>query len=289
MKILLTGTNGFVGKNLKIFLKRNHEIYEIKSFKRKNSNKINKSIFYYDYKINTLVDFFKSFKPDIVIHLASLFLVDHKSEDVKELIDSNVLFSSHLVEAMIQSNCKKIINTGSSWQNFKNENFNPVNLYAATKEAFFKILYFYHLSNDISCINIKLFDTYGKNDRRKKLFYLLDQASKKKSTLDMSEGNQNINLLYIDDICKGFELSINLFKNKKPFFKTYALSAEELISLKNLVIKYLKIKKLNVKINWGKRKKRRKEVLNPWNNYSLLPGWRQEIFLDDGLKKLNEN
>ena len=105
----------------------------------------------------------------------------------------------------------------------------------------------------------------------------------------MSEGNQNINLLYIDDICKGFELSINLFQNKKPFFKTYALSADELISLKNLVIKYLKIKKLNVKINWGKRKKRRKEVLNPWSNYILLPGWRQEIFLDEGLKKLNEN
>lgn len=287
MKILLTGTNGFIGKNLKIHLKNNHEIFEIKRLKK--SVRKNKNIFYYDYEIKNLIDFFNSVKPDIVIHLASLFLSEHESHDINDLIKSNILFSSHIVEAMSKSKCRNIINTGTSWQNFNDEVYNPVNLYAATKEAFFKILYFYHLSHNINCVNIKLFDTYGQKDKRKKLFNILNQASKGERTIDMSDGKQKINLLHVNDVCKGFESALNLFKNRKTFFETYALSSREVITLKRLVTKYLRINKLNVKINWGKKKQREKEVVNPWSNYVLLPNWKQEIYLEYGLKNLYEN
>ncbi len=284
MKILLTGGDGFIGSHLKKFLSKNHEIFEVKRLK-KNIQK-NKNILYYDNNINDLLNFFNLHKPEIVVHLASLFISEHNVNDVSNLINDNILFSAQLVECAKKSECYNFLNTGTSWQNYNDKIYEPVNLYASTKEAFLKILYYYHIAHHINCITLKLFDSYGPNDKRKKLFYYLN-SSKNDGILEMTKGLQMINILHVDDICAGFIKAIDLFKKDEGIFETYALSASENISLKDLVQKYIKINNLSLKINWGGKKYKEREVIIPWSKYQILPNWKPLVSLEKGLRDLN--
>ena len=67
-KILITGSTGFIGKNLLKMLPNDHEIYCLsrKNFKNKKINFIKANIFNLK-KINILI---KKIKPDYLIHLA---------------------------------------------------------------------------------------------------------------------------------------------------------------------------------------------------------------------------
>ena len=138
MKLLISGTTGFIGKNLvERLLKENHTIFAIV---RPSSNPelLEKSVtpYIFDGKINNLISFIQKEKFDGVIHLASLFLAGHKPEDIKGLVESNVLFSTQLLEASVKSEVSWFINTGTFWQHYKDKKYSPVNLYAATKQAF---------------------------------------------------------------------------------------------------------------------------------------------------------
>ena len=61
MKILITGSNGFIGKNLTSYLKKfNYKIFKLSlDIKKKDS-------------IKKIENSFIEFKPDIVIHVAGL-------------------------------------------------------------------------------------------------------------------------------------------------------------------------------------------------------------------------
>ena len=58
-------------------------------------------------------------------------------------MSSNITFGTQLVEAMVANGCYQFVNTGTSWQHYENDEYNPVNLYAATKQAFEDILRYY--------------------------------------------------------------------------------------------------------------------------------------------------
>ena len=283
MKILITGANGFIGSNLKYFLlKKNYDVYSI--YRKKTNHK--KDYFYNGNPIN-LVKLLSKIKPDVVIHLGALFIAEHKIDNIKQLIDSNIVFTNYLLEAMTISGCNKIINTGTSWQNFNNKDYSPTNLYAATKQAAFDILKFYHNTFNISYINLKLFDTYGPNDTREKLFNVLMKYQNSKKTLNMSKGEQKVNLTHVSDVCVAYHLSIKkLIKTKTKVGLEYGVSAKRNIKLKKLVNKFIEFNSLNININWGGRNYRKNEVFSPCSNLRPVPGYEPKISLEKGLKNL---
>lgn len=117
----------------------------------------------------------ENINPDIVIHIASLTSVTHDYSTIENLLRSNIEFPTKLLEAMEVAGVKKFINTGTTWQNYNSADYEPVNLYAATKQAFEDILKYYIFAKGFSSITLRLFDTYGPNDTRKNLYhYLID-------------------------------------------------------------------------------------------------------------------
>lgn len=286
MRVIMTGTTGFIGKHLtKSLSEIGAEIYTVK----RSGTQSAKEFLYDGENIDSLCRFFDDVKPDGVIHLASLFLAAHKPADIGSLISSNVLFGTHLLEAAKSSGTAWFINTGTFWQNYENSPYSPVNLYAATKQAFQDIAAYYAETSELIFSTIKLNDTFGTDDVRPKLFTLWNRIADSGEKLGMSAGEQTMNISYIEDVTSAFIRLAELLNGRDGYkYKNteFAVSNREKLTLKELanVFEQATNKKLN--IVWGERPYREREVMTPWNKGLPVPGWEQKYTLQEAIKKM---
>ncbi|WP_432665326.1 NAD-dependent epimerase/dehydratase family protein [Wukongibacter baidiensis] len=291
IKVIVTGATGFIGSNLvRKLVDQHYDVYIIcrKTSRLHNiSSYLNKiDIYRYDNNLSNLIGYFNEIKPDCIFHLASSVIVEHKPEDIDNLINSNLRFSTHILEAMLQSGAKKIINTGTSWQHYENKKYNPVCLYAATKEAFEKLLEYYIEAENFKAITLKLFDTYGESDTRGKLINLLSKYSKDKKILEMSSSNQVMDLVHVDDVTEAYFKAYEYLNKKIDYtHEKFAVSSRRVITLKELIEIYEKVAEKKLNIRWGAKPPRKREVFQLWSDYSLVPNWETTLSLEEGLKR----
>jgi nucleoside-diphosphate-sugar epimerase len=129
-------------------------------------------------------------RPDIVFHLASELQRDQSPVASERLLASNILFGTQLAEAALAAGCTRFVNTGTFWQHFGGEGYDPVDLYAATKQAFQDLLLFYHKARGLSCVTLKPYDNYGPDDFRRKIINLLIDAHRVGAALDCPPANR---------------------------------------------------------------------------------------------------
>ena len=289
MKILVTGVTGFIGQNLvQKLIDDNHEVHALVR-DHSDISGIKEQVKIYTYNENTsdLISFFQKEMFNGVIHLASLFLASHTPDDISKLISSNIKFGTELLEAAISSDVTWFINTGTFWQNYENKSYNPVNLYAATKEAFENIAKFYTQTSSLVFTNIKLNDTFGANDTRAKVFNLWTNIATSGERLSMSAGEQIIDISYIEDVINAYTRLIYLLEEdaNKHKNKTYVISNKEKLSLKDLSKVFEKATNSELDIDWGGRDYRNREVMSPYNLGESVPGWKQKYTLEEAIRK----
>ena len=295
MRILVTGATGFVGGHLvKRLLSERHEVHVVV---RPSTNldafgdDLHKLVSHrHNATTKSMIDIVENAQPDVVIHVASLFLGEHQSENVDDLIRSNVLFSAQLAEAMAVNDVNLLINIGTSWQHFEDADYNPVNLYAATKQAFRSILSFYVETGKFKVINLELFDTFGPNDQRGKLFALLDRLRRTGDSLAMSPGDQMVDPIYIDDVSEAFVVALNRLRTGQvESEETYSVKSENPVQLRELATIYGEVTGSSLNIDWGGRPYRAREVMQLWSQGETLPGWSTKTSLREGIKKVTES
>jgi len=290
MKILITGGTGFIGKH---FIKRSKTKHDLCALVRPSTNldflKKEKIKFYiFEDNIDKLTSFMEKEKFDGILHLASLFLLEHKTENIKNLISSNIYFGSIIIETAIKSGVKWFINIGTFSQHYKNSVYCPLNLYAATKQAFQDIIKYYTETSKLNIVTIKLNDTFGENDTRIKLLNIWNKISKSGEVFDMSPGKQIIDIIYIRNVVDGFLQMIKLLskdKNNKFNGKSFIIKSGEEVSLKNLAKLFEKTTGRKLNIRWGTKKYRIRENMKPWNGGKNVPEWTPRVSLREGLEK----
>ena len=289
---LLTGATGFIGGHLaKAILKQGWNLHVIvqpePGFGAIEDLKPQIQIHTHDGSTGQLLDIVADCSPDVVFHLASVFLAQHITSDIEQLIRSNVLFATQLTEAMVRADCRCLVNTGTSWEHYENSAYSPVNLYAATKQAYEVMLAYYLETTPLQAITLKLFDSYGPNDPRPKLFTLLHKVAVDGESFTMSPGEQLIDLVYIDDIVRAYLLAADrLLAGEVNGHERYAVSSGHPLPLRELVEIYSSVTGKKLPIQWGGRPYRQREVMIPWQNGNTLPGWKPEVDIVSGIRLL---
>lgn len=284
-RLLVTGATGFVGTHLtRRFLDLGWDVSAL-VLPGPDAARLDARIAPYelDGTIQTVMGAVAAARPDVVVHLASLFIAEHTSEQVEPLIAANVMFGAQLLEAMDAAGARVLVNTGTSWQHYGGAGYDPVCLYAATKQAFEDLAAYYVSARGLSMQTLQLFDTYGPDDPRPKLFHGLARAAREGRTLQMSPGEQLIDLVHVHDVVSAFVIAVDrALASPESTAETWAISAGERLSLRDVVAAWERTTGMHVDVAWGGRPYRAREVMEPWIGPSL-PGWTPVIMLDEGL------
>jgi CDP-paratose synthetase len=142
-------------------------------------------------------------------------------------------------------------------------------------------------AEDFRVITLKLFETYGEKDTRPKLINLLHKFADEQIVLDMSHGFQILNLVHVKDVCKAYFTAYNNLTKDNEYngHHIFAIGNEESYSLKQVIVLFEEITGKKIKVNWGGRPYRKREVMKLWINGKQLPNWTPDISLQEGLKK----
>ena len=293
MRALITGATGFIGSHLTERLAASE--HEVHVLVQQSSDPRALAALCPVVKLHVTDGSFADLKaiirsaaPEIVFHAASRFLSEHQPEDVAALVQSNILFPCQLVEAMIRNGVHRLVNCNTSWQHYQGKEYSPVCLYAATKQAFSDLLRYYVEAMGLSVVNLTLFDTYGPNDRRQKLFSTLYRMVASGEGMAFSPGDQLINIVYIDDVVDAFIVAAHrLLGGSNARFEDFAVRTTAPIRVRELVDIFSMVTGLTPKVVWGGRPYRNREMMTPWEGGAILPDWSAKVGLHEGIRRMH--
>lgn len=281
MKILITGIDGFIGKHLsKALVKRGHRVH-------KGGNVLNKKQI--EEKIKDI---------DCVIHLAAKTSHFDIAENKFETLEINLTGTKNVLEAFLKSKkTKKFIfpSSGKVYGKIKNlpitENHPkaPLNILGKSKLIAEQLIDFY-ANNDKEFIIFRIFNVYGEDQKENFLIPTILKQVKGKKEIVLGDVKAKRDYLYIDDLMNAFVLAVE--KNEKKGLSIYNICGGVSYSAQDIVKLIEKIKGQKIKVKTNPSLIRLDEMKNEYGSFKLIRkelGWRPEVSIEKGLKKILSN
>tara|TARA_A100001015_G_scaffold309429_1_gene408871 strand:+ start:295 stop:1311 length:1017 start_codon:yes stop_codon:yes gene_type:complete len=306
MKILITGSAGFIGFHLmKSLIISNHIVFGVDNINDYYSSKLkkdrlkqigfNKEIFKNklikssisnklffircDLKEDKTYKVLSKYKFDIIIHLAAQAGVQFSIKNPHTYVDNNITASIKLFDFSNSIKCKKIIyaSTSSVYGSNKKTPFNekdktssPISTYASTKLMCENLSNVYNHLYNIKFVGLRFFTVYGPWGRPDMAIYKFIDHYFKKKPITVYEGGKMIrDFTYIDDIVNGINSTIVNFNKINKVLKNpiINLGCNNPILLNN-VVNFL-VKDLNLKLKIKYKKKLKGDVDSTLADISL--------------------
>ena len=234
MKILVTGSNGFIGYHLCrrlleeydysiIGIDNMNDYYDVnlKEYRLNNLNKYDNYTFIKgDISDKQFIEeIFKDNKFDIVINLAAQAGVRYSIENPDVYIKSNIIGFYNLLETLRHNKVDHFIYASSSSVYGGNTKIpfstedkvdTPVSLYAATKKTDELLAYTYSHLYDIKMTGLRFFTVYGPMGRPDMAYYSFTEKLLNNEKIKIfNYGKCQRDFTYIDDIVEGIIRIIN--------------------------------------------------------------------------------
>ena len=275
--IAVIGSGGYIGKYLCEFLEKKNL-----SFSKIGRNSIvfkNTGLSKTWTCIEDLEGYYQSeSEKTIFINLAGYFVVDHRKvpENFTKLLNDNFIINCQFAELNRRLGKSHLVNVGTTWEKSYTGKNNPRNVYALLKSYAAHFTDYMASNYGSSSINIKLNDTYGRDDKRNKLLPYLKESIISGSKIKINSLNQKLNLTYIDDVVD----AIYYAAAQRLTGEGYIIS-EEVIEIGELLILIEQIVGRKVSFeNLGK------PFYNTnWSIFKKIPNWKCRYSIEDGMKE----
>jgi len=227
MKVLITGTAGFIGNNLaQRLLERGDEVigidnlndyYDV-SLKEARLAKIKDHKNFTEVRISiedrdAMQETFSKHKPHRVVNLAAQAGVRYSLINPYSYIDSNIMGFMNILEGCRHNNVEHLVYASSSSVYGANENMpfsvhhnvdHPVSLYAATKKSNELMAHTYSHLYDIPTTGLRFFTVYGPWGRPDMALFMFTKNIIEGKPIDVfNHGKHRRDFTYIDDIVEG--------------------------------------------------------------------------------------
>ena len=262
-KILITGATGFIGSHLT--RKLVEKGFEVGIIKRKKSNLwrisslMNKlSIYDADLRdIHKVSEAISHFNPDVIFHLATYYAVEHKSEEVSLMVDTNVLGTIYLLESSRESKVRLFVNTSSCavYKESKvklreNSCLEPINFYALTKLQAEQACSFYTKKYGLKTVTFRLFPPYGPADQERRLIPYAIKSFLEEKKLRLTTGEQKWDFVYIDDIIEAYLKLLNM-SNLPIEHEIFNIGTGNVVSVREVIERIKYIFGVALEPDWG--------------------------------------
>jgi len=296
MNVLLTGATGVFGSSLLqdlllckhsvICLKRSFSIID------KNVSKVFESVSWYNADEIILEKIFKENNIDVVIHTATNY--GKNESDFFDAYDANLFLPIELLRLASKYKSKAFISTGTFFDKelaampLSTQNV-YMDTYVKSKHIFEYIAKSGICTTDMSFINMRLEHVYGLDGRRKFVNYILESLKNNVESLNLSEGWQERDWIYIDDVVQAYLTVLNNLEalNKSQSY-VFEVGTGETHTVREFVELCKKIIGSDTVLLFGTQQMNNNELrFSKANTESLQSlGWRPKFTIEEGIKKI---
>ncbi len=227
MKILVTGTAGFIGNHLALrLLERGDEVIGIDNLndyydvnlKLDRLKRVEDYEGFTDIRLDLadrsgMEEFFKKYQPQKVVNLAAQAGVRYSIENPHAYIDSNIVGFINILEGCRHHNVEHLVYASSSSVYGANESMpfsvhdnvdHPLSLYAASKKANELMAHTYSNLYQLPTTGLRFFTVYGPWGRPDMALFLFTKAILNGEKIQVfNYGKHRRDFTYIDDIVEG--------------------------------------------------------------------------------------
>lgn len=269
MKVLVTGSAGFIGYHLsKRLLERHDQVigldnlnnyYDV-TLKNARLSQLKKFHHFHFVKIDlndydSIMQLFNHHKFDVVVNLAAQAGVRYSLTAPLVYLHSNIVGFGHILEGCRQQKINNLVFASSSsvyganttYPFSENQNVDhPVSLYAATKKSNELMAHSYSHLYQLPCTGLRFFTVYGPWGRPDMALFKFTQNILEGKPIDVyNQGNMARDFTYIDDIIDGVMLTIDnpatSNKNNMAPYRVYNIGSNRPIQLMDFIATLEKI------------------------------------------------